>query len=157
MQHRKDGNFVIVKLDEGEDIIKSLEQVLVNENIKNGFIVSGIGAGVELEIGYLRGKTYEREIFNPPMEITSFSGSITEGDPKMHIHINASGPDHLTYGGHLFSGKAKPLMEILLFFIRFHKNDAGIEGKQWYERDQVSLISSLISSRCHGSLFFIFE
>ncbi|EQB69809.1 MAG: DUF296 domain-containing protein [Candidatus Thermoplasmatota archaeon] len=115
MQHRKDGNFVMVKLDEGEDIIKSLEKVLVEENIKNGFIVSGIGAGVELEIGYLRGKTYEREIFSPPMEITSFSGSITEGDPKMHIHINAAGPDHVTYGGHLFSGKAKPLMEILLF------------------------------------------
>ena len=38
MQHRKDGNFVIVKLDEGEDIIKSLEKVLAEENIKNGFI-----------------------------------------------------------------------------------------------------------------------
>ncbi|MCL4323120.1 MAG: DUF296 domain-containing protein [Candidatus Thermoplasmatota archaeon] len=115
MQYKRDGNFVIVKLDEGEEIIKSLENLLAKENLKNGFIVSGIGAGIQLEIGYLRGKTYEKEIFESPMEITSFSGSITEGEPRMHIHVNASGADHITYGGHLFSGKAKPLMEILLY------------------------------------------
>ncbi|MHB1440189.1 MAG: PPC domain-containing DNA-binding protein [Cuniculiplasma sp.] len=114
MQHRREGNFVIIKLDDGEDIIKSLELILERESISNGFIVSGIGAGIELEIGYLRDKVYEKEIFGAPMEITSLSGSVTQGNPRMHIHINAAGADHVTRGGHLFSGQVKPLMEILV-------------------------------------------
>jgi len=117
MKHAREENYLILKLDSGEEIIQTIEKVLLSENIKNGYILSGLGAGTGIEIGSLVGKTYVKETLNERHEIISFNGSITEGSPRMHIHITLAGEDHIARGGHLFSGKADPLMEIAIVIL----------------------------------------
>jgi predicted DNA-binding protein with PD1-like motif len=117
MLYRTEGNYLILKLDQGDDVLGTLNEVIEKEKISNGFVVSGIGAAEKIEIGYLREKAYIKQSFSEPMEITSINGSISQDQPRLHIHVNCAGFDHKTMGGHLFNGVAKPLLEILI--IRF--------------------------------------
>ncbi len=114
MKYARDGNYIIAKLDKGEEIIPSIEKLLNKESIKNGYILSGLGAATNVEIGALIGKTYVNETLAERHEIISFNGTITEGDPSMHIHITLAGEDHIARGGHLFKGHVDPLMEIII-------------------------------------------
>ncbi len=129
MKYRRENQHVIVKLDMDEDILVMLKEVTEKENIKNGYILNGIGACRLVEIGYMKGKEYVRDKIENNMEITSFAGTITEGDPSMHIHINVAGEDHVTKGGHFFGGKAHPLMEILILVLDQVKMDRKLNEK----------------------------
>jgi Predicted DNA-binding protein with PD1-like DNA-binding motif len=117
MKYAREGKHIILKLDSGDEIIPSIEKLLQIENVKNGYILSGLGAGTGIEIGSLVGKTYVNETLDQRHEIIGFNGSITEGNPRMHIHITLAGEDHIARGGHLFKGKADPLMEVAILVL----------------------------------------
>jgi hypothetical protein len=114
MKYTKDGDFIIVKLEAEDDIIGSLNEVISKEAIKAGFIISGIGGAHHIEIGALKGKSHVREMIEEQMEIISLSGSISEDDPILHLHISIAGVSHHAFGGHLFSGTCYPFAEIVI-------------------------------------------
>ncbi|MGP6206956.1 PPC domain-containing DNA-binding protein [Cuniculiplasma sp. SKW3] len=114
MKYAKDGEFIVVKLEAEDDIIESLKDVISKENVKAGFVFSGIGGAHHVEVGALKGKTHVKEILEEQMEILSISGSVSEDDPILHLHISLAGVSHHAFGGHLFSGKAYPFAEIVI-------------------------------------------
>ena len=114
MEYGKEGNVIILKLDFNEDIHESIRAVCEKENVKNGFVTSGVGAGTDMEVGYLKGKEYVRMLYEKRMEIVSISGSISQEEPRFHIHVSLADEEHKVHGGHLFSGKANPMMEIFI-------------------------------------------
>lgn len=114
MKYAKDGDFIVVKLEAEDAIIESLKDVVSKENVKAGFVISGIGGAHHVEVGALKGKTHIREVLEEQMEIVSISGSISEDDPILHLHISLAGVSHHAFGGHLFSGKAYPFAEIVI-------------------------------------------
>ncbi|MGP6220215.1 PPC domain-containing DNA-binding protein [Caldiplasma sukawensis] len=111
---KKEGNIIYAKLEYEKDIFEELENLVKEAGIKNGMIISGIGAGYSMDIGYFKDGKYEREVYKNQMEITSFSGSISEDEPRFHIHINLARQDHTIIGGHLFGGKIRPLLELTI-------------------------------------------
>lgn len=112
MQWKNDGKDFIIKIEKGEDVKKSVMDVVNSGKIKAGSVLWAVGMIQKLEIGYFNGKEYEKETYEGPLEVVSFHGSIAENDPELHIHISVAGKDHSVVGGHLFAGLANPLLEV---------------------------------------------
>ena len=107
--------FVVLKLDDGEDLIECLKKAILDFKIEAAFITMGIGMLKDAEIGYFTGKGYEKRLLKEPHEMISLQGSIsTMGEVIIHLHVGLAKSSHQIVGGHLFSAKACVLNEILI-------------------------------------------
>jgi predicted DNA-binding protein with PD1-like motif len=107
-------NYIVAKLEKGDNIVESITQIIEDYGIYSGLIVFGIGMIRDLEIGYWNGKEYERKKISSPGEVVSFHGSISSNEPKIHAHVAVAKNDHIVEGGHFFNGVADPLMELYI-------------------------------------------
>lgn len=115
MQSAVEGNLVMVKLSDGEEVFASLDEVCRARGIESGAIHWGIGMLQDFEIGFFAPSGYERKPFRERHELIAFHGSIAmRSDPKFHIHVAVAGEDHAVVGGHLFRAKACVVNEICL-------------------------------------------
>ena len=120
MQYQKFGSKYVVRIDRGEEIVSSLEDFVVENEIKLGFI-EGIGAADEIKIGLFSPETkeYSTKVLTGDHEITGIKGNISQkdGQPYLHLHINASDTDYNTYGGHLDYAKVSGTCEVIVMEI----------------------------------------
>ncbi|MEM4256366.1 MAG: DUF296 domain-containing protein, partial [Thermoplasmata archaeon] len=114
-----EGSVIFVKMDKNEDLFSSFEKLIEIYNIRGGTIISGIGMLKEFEIGYFNGKEYEKKFVEKNHELVALHGSISAEEPRLHIHVGLAGPDHNIIGGHLFSAKVDPLLEITILTSSF--------------------------------------
>ncbi len=115
MLSSKEGNIIAVKLEEGEDLFESLEAIRKKFGIKSGYVLFGIGALSDFELGYFeKGKGYSRNKFKEPHELIALHGSIAESEQSLHLHAALANKKKQVIGGHLFSAKANPLVELLI-------------------------------------------
>ena len=116
MQAKETGDgFIILKLDDGEDLMECLRKAMKDFGIGSAFVTMGIGMLKHAEIGYFSGKGYEKKILEEPHEMISLQGSIsTMGETVIHLHAGLANRNHQIFGGHLFSAKACVLNEILI-------------------------------------------
>ena len=116
MQVGVEGDILVVRLEQDEDVLGSLEKVAAERGITSGHLLSGIGMLHDFEIGYFNGKDYLKRHVTEPHELTSMQGSIAskEGKPNFHIHVTLAGSDHNIVGGHLFKGKVNIINEIVI-------------------------------------------
>lgn len=105
-------NYIVVKIEGGEDVQESMLQLIDDYGIFSGLVVFGIGMIRQLEVGYWNGKEYLKEVLPAPGEVVSFHGSIASDEPHLHIHVAVALQDHVVRGGHFFSGIADPLLEV---------------------------------------------
>ncbi|MDO5039421.1 PPC domain-containing DNA-binding protein [Clostridium sp.] len=117
MDFKKINNTWILRIDKGENIVSSIKNFCKDNNIKLGSI-SAIGAATNIKIGYfdLNTKVYNETVFDGKYEITSLLGNLTtkDNEPYLHLHINFSGEDCVTYGGHFVEGTVTAVCEIIL-------------------------------------------
>ncbi len=115
MQSAEEGNVVMVKLSDGEDVFASLEEVCRKHRVTSGAVLWGIGMLEDFEIGFFGAGGYERRTFQDRHELIAFHGSVAmAADPKFHLHVAVGQRDHTVLGGHLFRGKACMVNEICL-------------------------------------------
>lgn len=105
-------NYIVVKLEKGNDIGESINQVIEDYGIYSGLVVFAVGMIKDLEIGYFNGKGYEKEKLEQPGEVVSFHGTISSNEPTTHIHVAVANRNHDVKGGHFFQGTADPLLEL---------------------------------------------
>src|SRR6266566_10010506 len=115
METQQEGNTVVVKLSDGDDLFPSLEAAARKHQIESGSVLWGIGMLQDFEIGYFGPKGYEKTVFADRHELLALHGSIAmRADPKLHLHIAVGRRDHAVLGGHLFRAKAAVVNEIQL-------------------------------------------
>ena len=90
------GKKVIIRLDAGDMLLESIEQVIKEADIKNGVVVSGIGTLSDTRIHMVTTVSYPAVEIYPewndvPMELSSISGIIADYMP--HLHIVFSSPE----------------------------------------------------------------
>ncbi|MEM0129986.1 MAG: DUF296 domain-containing protein [Thermoplasmatales archaeon] len=105
-------NYIVAKIEGGEDVFESMLQLLDDYGIFSGLVIFGIGMIRGLEVGYWDGADYKRKVMQMPGEVVSFHGTITSNEPRLHIHVSVALGDHNVVGGHFFSGVADPLLEV---------------------------------------------
>ena len=104
MQYRKFGNVYAVRIDKGEEILASLKEFAVKENIAFAR-VSAIGAVGSFTAGVFDTKTkqYRANEFKGNFEIVSLSGTVDRmnGAFYAHLHMSAGNEKGEVFGGHL--------------------------------------------------------
>ncbi len=104
MQYRKFGNVYAVRIDKGEEILASLKEFAVKENIAFAR-VSAIGAVSSFTAGVFDTKTkqYRANEFKGNFEIVSLSGTVDRmnGAYYAHLHMSAGNEKGEVFGGHL--------------------------------------------------------
>lgn len=104
MQYRKFGNVYAVRTDKGEEILASLKEFAVKENIAFAR-VSAIGAVGSFTAGVFDTKTkqYRANEFKGNFEIVSLSGTVDRmnGAYYAHLHMSAGNEKGEVFGGHL--------------------------------------------------------
>src|SRR5437867_11177880 len=76
METKQEGNVVVVKLSDGEDLVPSLEAAAQKHRIESGSVVWGIGMLQDFEIGFFGPKGYEKTPFTERHELLALHGSI---------------------------------------------------------------------------------
>ena len=117
MEYRVFEDVILVRLDKGDEIVKSLLDVAEKENVRLASI-SGIGATDDFEVGVfdLDRSDYDHFIFTGNHEIVALVGNLTtkDGAPYIHLHITCAGAEGKIVGGHLFEAKISLTAEIFL-------------------------------------------
>lgn len=104
MKARFDGYNWLVKLEKGEELTKSLVEIVKKENIKTGWVY-GIGAASSAEIGIydLAKKDYKWQKLDKDLEILGLQGNISyiDNEPAIHLHGSFSNESMQAFGGHI--------------------------------------------------------
>jgi len=99
---------LIARLLPGEDVLESLEGLVVDNEIQGGQI-SLIGAISQARLGYfdLESKIYRQISIDEDVEVTSCIGNISrleDGTPIVHAHIVVADESGKSHSGHLMKG-----------------------------------------------------
>ena len=89
-----------VRLKRGADLLESIENFCIENSIKAGVVLSGVGC-------VLRGRVRDAGgvkivDIGEPMEIVSLMGTVSE--KRCHLHVSFSKKDLSVVGGHLVRG-----------------------------------------------------
>ena len=118
MNHIAQDNKIMLRIDKGEYVNKTILDVASFYNLKFGWI-NGLGAIMDPELGYydLKNKEYIKKTIIGEFELTSLIGNLTlkEGDLFVHSHITFSDINFNAYGGHLFDCKIAVAGEFVVF------------------------------------------
>ena len=104
MLYKRFNDTYMLRIDKGEEVIRSLMELCEKENICLAQ-VDAIGAADSAAIGVydLETSSYHREDLPFFMEIASLSGSVTEmnGKPYIHLHTALADQQNKTHAGHV--------------------------------------------------------
>lgn len=97
---------IVVGLEPGEMLLESLREVVKQQGIVNGTVISGIGTLKTCRMHYVTHTgfppTDKHFTLEKPLELLSVNGLIAEGEP--HLHIVVSCGENEVYAGHLEDG-----------------------------------------------------
>ncbi len=115
MEYKRSANDVIARLDKGDKIMASINEIAEKESIKAGF-VSGIGAVNQAKLSFflLGSNEYNTENFEEPFEVLSMNGTLSYVDdsPHQHVHMVLGREDYSTIGGHLQEATVSVTLEV---------------------------------------------
>ncbi len=116
MLFTKLGSDYVLRLEQGDDIIKSLRQFAERWRIRAGFF-EGIGSLNKVKLGHYDfndTKTYKYETFQEDLEILTLSGNVSTMNNQAlpHAHVTLGRRDFSVIGGHLEEGSIANMVEI---------------------------------------------
>ena len=117
MEYRKFGKQYVIRLEKGEEIVSSIKDLCVKENIKLGSL-SGIGAVNKVTAGLFKTgeKKYVSRTYEEDMEIVSLGGNVSRmnGETYLHFHISVANEAGEVRGGHLTEAYISATGELVL-------------------------------------------
>ena len=120
MEKSRKGDLLVIRFTDGDNLVKGLEAVLVEEKITSALIVGGLGmvknAGLSFYVG--RGQ-YETVPVNGAAELCSLNGNVSDYDGELVIHIHAvvGTKGGAAMAGHLSSAEVSMTAEVAVLAI----------------------------------------
>jgi len=115
------GRVFVLRLDQGDMVLESINQLIADEGIKDAVVVSGIGTldkctlHMVMTTGYPPVEHFERWD-DVPLELASIDGIIANGEPHLHAVVSDS---EKAYAGHLEPGcRVLYLAEIVIVEVK---------------------------------------
>lgn len=111
-----------IRLDKGENVVKTLKKFCTENEIKSAKI-SGIGALEQIELGFYNyvKDEYSKKLFENEHELISMEGnvSIMDNEVFVHLHVGLSNDEFQAIGGHLFEATVAVTVECYLEIFDF--------------------------------------
>ncbi|MFC1916107.1 PPC domain-containing DNA-binding protein [Chloroflexota bacterium] len=106
MQYAGPIEVVTIGIEPGEMLLETIRDALKKHDIRNGVVVSGIGALKSCHLHHIEHRDFPPSnrffTIEKPLELSSISGIIADGEP--HLHAVVSYADKESYSGHLEDG-----------------------------------------------------
>ena len=118
MEYRRFGDSVVLRIQKGEEILETIKEVCAREQIALAE-VSGIGAVNDVTLGVFNSEKfeYESQRFTGDMEIASCTGSVTQmnGEVYLHLHMVVGNvTKSIVHAGHLNQARISLTGEFIL-------------------------------------------
>src|SRR5579864_1952675 len=118
VRYSKAGTGFVLRLEQGDDILKTLRRFAEAKRIKAGYF-EGIGSLYQAKLGHYDfqdTKTYKYETFQEDLEILSLSGNVSIMNHKAlpHAHATLGRRDFSVLGGHLEEESFANMVEVNL-------------------------------------------
>jgi len=117
MKSRREGSRIFIRLETGDDVLKSLAEVAARYGVSGGWF-NGIGSASDVELGYydLERREYDRTAVPGEVEIASVAGplSLLNGERHVHLHAVVSDRQGVPRAGHLFRAVVAATVEFVL-------------------------------------------
>ncbi len=123
----------LVVLEKDEKVVANLLRFAADQGIEGGW-VQGLGSVKDIEIGYydLPRRTYLKRKFDEDMELVGAQGNLAMHGPEhvLHLHASVSGPELISFSGHLFEARVAVTVEFLVrdFGVRVDRADVPSVG-----------------------------
>jgi len=104
-------NYLILRLDQGDEVISSLAEAVKVEGIRSAAILSFVGAIMGCRLILRKG--LEKEIPTHVEAVGNGNISYFRGSPMIHLHVSV-GSDAGTWVGHLLRGVTDVFCEVVL-------------------------------------------
>lgn len=117
MKYQSTTSGYIVRIEQGEEIIKSLKSFADKKNLAGGFFY-GLGAVREASVGMFNTDKLEYEFQSfGAHEITNITGNIARKEEELiiHAHVTLADSKQRAFGGHLLSAIINPTCEMIFF------------------------------------------
>lgn len=116
MLYKKTGTNFVLRLEESDDILKSLRLFADQQRIRAAFF-EGIGSLYKARLGHYDfkdTKTYKYETFDEDLEILTLSGNVSTMNQHAlpHAHVTLGRRDFSVIGGHLEEDSLANMVEI---------------------------------------------
>lgn len=118
MLSARSGDNVVVRLFDGEDVMKALGDVDLQGS--SAVLLGAVGMVGTLGLGFWNGEAYEVHRVDEPAELLSMQGNIgtaADGTRVVHAHLSVGRRDGTVAGGHLVDAKAVNTVELALRLI----------------------------------------
>ncbi|MCI0497783.1 MAG: DUF296 domain-containing protein [Thermoplasmata archaeon] len=112
MESARSGQVIVARLDDGEELLASVEAMASREAAGSALVVSGIGMLRNARLGYWDGKGYRESTLDGPVELLSLLGSCAPS--SVHLHAVVGLGDHSTAGGHVLGGTVQYVNEVTM-------------------------------------------
>lgn len=104
MNFKRFGNKIVMRIDRGEEVVKTISKLCEDQKIKLGSI-TGLGAAGRVKMGLfdVEKKEYFSKEFVGDYEITNITGNISTMNGETYLHLHGTIADHelKAFGGHL--------------------------------------------------------
>src|SRR5438552_10938313 len=116
MLYTEQGSSFVLRLEQGEDILKTLKQFADSQKIRAAFF-EGIGSLYRAKLGHYDfkdTKSYKYETFDEDLEILTLSGNISTMNRQAlpHAHVTLGRRDFSVIGGHLEEESLANMVEV---------------------------------------------
>lgn len=116
MRYKKLGSGFILRLEQGDDILKTLREFANAQKLRACFF-EGIGSLYKAVLGHYDfkdTKTYKYETFEEDLEILTLSGNISTMNQQAlpHAHVTLGRRDFSVIGGHLEEDSLANMVEV---------------------------------------------
>jgi hypothetical protein len=113
MDHVREGDRIVARLDPGEEVLDALDRLREEHDVESGFLTA-IGAVDRVTLGHydVDDQEYSEEEFTGQFEVTSFLGNI--GPDKIHTHIQVADDSFESLGGHCSGARVSGTFEVLV-------------------------------------------
>ena len=134
MEYKKFANTIVARIDKGEEILESIKEIALKENIKLANI-NALGATNDFTVGVynIDEKKYYSNNFQGNFEIVSLTGTINTMNNEFytHIHMSAGNDSGEVFGGHLNRAVVSATCEMIINIIdgkvdRFYDEETGL-------------------------------
>jgi predicted DNA-binding protein with PD1-like motif len=120
MNYTRFGNVLVLKLDRGEEILESVEQMARQEKFRLAN-VNALGAVAELSVStfIVGANQFKPHEFKGDFEIVSLTGTIKlmDGNYHSHLHVSVADQEGRVFGGHLNRAVISILCEMVIYII----------------------------------------